>query len=189
MLCIKSKPLYEKAHYFIILYPGRYTLLDNPFTSLLFFNEDFRILTIQNGLADNKVNCIFRDADGFMWFGTDFGFSIYNGSSFKNFTITDSNNHIESIHQLTPQCIGILTEEELYAFNLEQEEFIPIENIEPHTRISGIHSTNDNTCWLLTDKALFHGRLHIQKTAEGKSSHSGSKLSNGKNYKTLPQEA
>lgn len=139
-----------------------------PLQAYSFFNEDFRILTIQNGLADNKVNCIFRDADGFMWFGTDFGFSIYNGSSFKNFTITDSNNHIESIHQLTPQCIGILTEEELYAFNLEQEEFIPIENIEPHTRISGIHSTNDNTCWLLTDKALFHGRLHIQKTAEGK---------------------
>ncbi len=130
-----------------------------PQNAYSFFNEDFRILTIQDGLADNKVNCIFKDADGFMWFGTDFGFSLYNGSSFRNFTIAGSNNHILSIHQLTPQCIGILTEDELYAFDLEQEEFIPIEGIEPHTKMTGIFPTNEGTCWLLTDNALLYGNL------------------------------
>ena len=30
-----------------------------------FLNRDVRLLTIQNGLADNNVNCIHKDKDGF----------------------------------------------------------------------------------------------------------------------------
>ena len=82
-----------------------------PVNGYAFFNDDFHIFTTQAGLADNKVNCIFKDTDGFMWFGTDFGLSLYNGSSFNNFTIAGSNNHIRSIHQLNTECIGVLTDE------------------------------------------------------------------------------
>ena len=41
-----------------------------PVNGYAFFNDDFHIFTTQTGLADNKVNCIFKDTDGFMWFGT-----------------------------------------------------------------------------------------------------------------------
>lgn len=133
-----------------------------------FFNDDFHLLTIQDGLADNKVNCILKDTDGFMWFGTDFGLSLYNGSSFKNFTIPGSNNHIRSIHQLNSECIGILTEEnKLYAFNLQQEEFIPIEGMESYDSITGLCPMPDGTCWLLTDTFLLYGQLHSQTTSNG----------------------
>lgn len=139
-----------------------------PKNGYAFFNDDFHIFTTQNGLADNKVNCIFKDADGFMWFGTDFGLSLYNGSSFNNFTIVDSNNHIHSIHQLNTECIGVLTEEnKLYAFNLQQAAFIPIVGMESYHSITGLYPMSDGTCWLLTDTAVVHGHFFPQLTSKG----------------------
>ena len=36
-----------------------------------FFDKDIRLLTMRDGLADNTIPCIYKDEDGFMWFGTD----------------------------------------------------------------------------------------------------------------------
>ncbi|MGI4749270.1 MAG: hybrid sensor histidine kinase/response regulator transcription factor [Janthinobacterium lividum] len=45
----------------------------------------FSQLDITNGLSNNRVNCIYKDAQGFMWFGTTSGLSRYDGYEFKNF--------------------------------------------------------------------------------------------------------
>src|SRR3954470_9279765 len=45
----------------------------------------FSRLNISNGLSHNKVNCIFKDPEGFMWFGTASGLNRYDGYSFKVF--------------------------------------------------------------------------------------------------------
>jgi len=45
----------------------------------------FDKLTSQNGLSNNKVNCILQDARGFIWFGTDDGLSRYDGNNFVIF--------------------------------------------------------------------------------------------------------
>ena len=50
-----------------------------------FFDKDIRLLTMQDGLADNTVSSICKDADGFMWFGTNNGLSRYDGKIIKNF--------------------------------------------------------------------------------------------------------
>jgi ligand-binding sensor domain-containing protein/signal transduction histidine kinase len=39
----------------------------------------FRQITINEGLANNKVNCIVQDHSGFLWFGTNQGLSRYDG--------------------------------------------------------------------------------------------------------------
>ncbi len=46
--------------------------------------EDFRFLyfTIEEGLSQNSVHCIFQDSKGFMWFGTDDGLNRYDGYGF-----------------------------------------------------------------------------------------------------------
>ena len=62
-----------------------------------------RSLGIENGLSNNAVTCIFRDHNGFMWFGTYDGLNRYDGYSFRIFRniIGDSNslidNHIYTI--------------------------------------------------------------------------------------------
>ncbi len=45
----------------------------------------FSQLDIKDGLSHNQVNCIYKDAKGFMWFGTMSGLNRYDGSTFKVF--------------------------------------------------------------------------------------------------------
>lgn len=54
----------------------------------------FSSLNVNNGLSHNQVNCIYKDAKGFMWFGTMSGLNRYDGYSFKVFrhNLADSNS-------------------------------------------------------------------------------------------------
>jgi signal transduction histidine kinase/ligand-binding sensor domain-containing protein/DNA-binding response OmpR family regulator len=45
----------------------------------------FSHLDFNQGLSNNQVNCIYKDARGFMWFGTMSGLNRYDGYVFKTF--------------------------------------------------------------------------------------------------------
>ena len=45
--------------------------------------------TINNGLPINNVYCAAQDADGFMWFGTDFGIVKFDGQNFTHYYTKD----------------------------------------------------------------------------------------------------
>ena len=45
----------------------------------------FDHLTVKDGLSQGVVICIFQDAQGFMWFGTQDGLNRYDGYSFRIF--------------------------------------------------------------------------------------------------------
>ena len=65
-----------------------------------FFDKDIRLLTMRDGLADNTIPCIYKDEDGFMWFGTKDGLDRYDGISFRTFmkeSGTLGNNFITSL--------------------------------------------------------------------------------------------
>ncbi|MCR8557210.1 response regulator [Mucilaginibacter sp. BJC16-A38] len=51
----------------------------------------FSQLDVNNGLSHNQVNCIFKDSQGFMWFGTASGLNRFDGYTFKIFR-HDANN-------------------------------------------------------------------------------------------------
>lgn len=42
---------------------------------------------MRDGLADNTIPCIYKDEDGFMWFGTDNGLSRYDGKRFRTLSL------------------------------------------------------------------------------------------------------
>src|SRR5690242_3357572 len=46
---------------------------------------EFERLSTDAGLSHNQVNCIFKDRQGFIWFGTFAGLDRYDGSDFKVF--------------------------------------------------------------------------------------------------------
>lgn len=48
-------------------------------------NLYFKKITVQNGLSNNKVNCILQDKRGFIWIGTDDGLNRYDGNNFLIF--------------------------------------------------------------------------------------------------------
>ena len=62
-------------------------------------------LDIQQGLSNNTVRCIYKDHNGFMWFGTRDGLNRYDGNTFTVFRhqFNDSNslisNYIQTLYE------------------------------------------------------------------------------------------
>ena len=48
-------------------------------------NIEFHHITIKDGLANNRVDCMLQDHEGYLWFGTKRGLCRYNGYKFKIF--------------------------------------------------------------------------------------------------------
>lgn len=63
-----------------------------------------RYLGIDQGLSNNAVTCIYRDHNGFMWFGTYDGLNRYDGYSFRVFrniigdSLSLADNHVYCIN-------------------------------------------------------------------------------------------
>jgi len=64
------------------------------FNSLLAQDNEYQFshLDIANGLSNNQVNCIFKDATGFLWFGTFSGLNRYDNYNFKTFKHEDADS-------------------------------------------------------------------------------------------------
>ena len=50
-----------------------------------YFNLNFQNFNSSNGLSGNDVECIYQDSRGFIWAGTRFGLSMFDGTYFRNF--------------------------------------------------------------------------------------------------------
>ncbi len=57
--------------------------------------------SLDNGLPQSSILCMYQDATGNMWFGTQGGVCKYNGNSFRNFDTRHGlgDNHITAIFQ------------------------------------------------------------------------------------------
>jgi len=89
----------------------------------------FSQLDIGNGLSHNQVNCIFKDSQGFMWFGTASGLNRYDGYTFKVFR-HDGNNknsvtddYINKIFEGPDKKLWISTRNGLCFYDPDKEEF------------------------------------------------------------------
>ncbi|HKK68737.1 MAG TPA: two-component regulator propeller domain-containing protein, partial [Bacteroidales bacterium] len=45
----------------------------------------FEKVTSEEGLSHNNVNCVIKDSEGFMWFGTDNGLNRYDGYTIREY--------------------------------------------------------------------------------------------------------
>ena len=88
----------------------------------------FRHYQVEDGLANNTVFSIFRDARGFMWFGTKEGLNRFDGGTFKAFNMTQDNlreakEFVYSIEEGIHQTLWVGTRKGLYEFNEQKETF------------------------------------------------------------------
>jgi signal transduction histidine kinase/ligand-binding sensor domain-containing protein/DNA-binding response OmpR family regulator len=89
----------------------------------------FNRLDISHGLSHNRVNCIFKDSEGFMWFGTLSGLNRYDGYTIKVFrqdlydSSSISDNDIIRIAEDTRGRLWIVNGQRLNIYDPKTESF------------------------------------------------------------------
>ncbi len=89
----------------------------------------FKHLEVKDGLSNNKVNKIFKDSRGFMWFGTASGLNRYDGNEIINYISYDDkgpflNNYITDIQEDHKGRLWIGTNSGYSVYEPETEVFI-----------------------------------------------------------------
>lgn len=141
-----------------------------PFDAVhAFFDKDIRMLTMQDGLADNTIPCIYKDEDGFMWFGTSNGLSRYDGKIVRNFKPAKDYASISSIVRLSDDYLGILSDDTFYYFNRKLETFIPFTTDLSTDRlvVTRVLPAGDSSFWGISGTKLLLYQWENLPNAEG----------------------
>ncbi len=132
-----------------------------------FFEKDIRVLTMQNGLADNTVSCIHKDMDGFVWFGTDNGLSRYDGKNIKNFSADSLYMKVSDIHETGNHLLWQIANGQLYCFDRRMERFIPILSGKKNTGVLDVLMQNDTSFRSIYDDVLSFVSIDNRKDKTG----------------------
>ncbi len=91
--------------------------------------------SIENGLPHNTVFCSMNDADGFMWFGTWYGLTSFDGVKFKSYNNRDDYNadipphKVQNIVEAKDGNLWIKTiDHKLYLFDKHTELYYDVFN-------------------------------------------------------------
>jgi len=83
----------------------------------------FSTYSIEQGLSQSVVNCIFQDSEGFIWIGTQHGLNKFNGYAFEAYTFNPadtssiSNNWVYSVDENKRGNLLVVTKGGLNEFN------------------------------------------------------------------------
>lgn len=133
----------------------------------------FEHLTTDAGLSQSTVQCLLKDSDGFMWFGTGDGLNRYDGYQYQIFKhyLSDSSsicsNSIRSAYEDSQGNLWFGTESGLCRYDKANGCFVNYvndpddpESIPPGT-VQAILETGNNELWLGTIGA---GLVHLDVT-------------------------
>ena len=146
----------------------------------------FDRLSVQNGLSENLVSCIFQDSKGFMWFGTQDGLNRYDGYKFKVFRHEPGNMNslsdyaVNAILEDDSGFIWIATRNGLNKFNPQTEIFKNFQfsknkkNTLSDNFITAIITDTKNNLWIGTKNGLNRLDLKNYKFSEFKNEPSDS---------------
>jgi signal transduction histidine kinase/ligand-binding sensor domain-containing protein/DNA-binding response OmpR family regulator len=90
---------------------------------------EFSSLNINDGLSNNQVNSIYKDARGFMWFGTMSGLNRYDGYGFKIFrhsqgdSLSLNDDYIDGIYPAPDNRLYIKTRNGDNLYDPVKEQF------------------------------------------------------------------
>lgn len=121
----------------------------------------FSVINQKSGLASNNVECIIKDTDGFIWFGTRNGLCRFDGYEIKTYTSSDHQNSLSGNRIL---CIAEDTDQQLWIgtynnglnkFDKTTETFQKY-GIESSIgdRINNIKILSDGSVWICSNQGL-----------------------------------
>ena len=97
-----------------------------PDVCYAFLEKDVHLLNMQNGLADNTVSAVYKDKEGFVWFGTRNGLSRYDGRQITNFEQSNSYPSISNLKEAFDGVLAFVDNGVFSAFDLKKERFLSV---------------------------------------------------------------
>lgn len=123
----------------------------------------FRHYNIENGIPANNISALLQDQKGFIWIGTDYGLSRFDGNQFTFYQKTNplySNFHANSINTICETNTNELwvgTEKGVFIYNQIKDTFTPFtKQTSDETKIMSLitHIIQDKggNIWIATNK-------------------------------------
>ncbi|MEQ9438266.1 MAG: two-component regulator propeller domain-containing protein [Cyclobacteriaceae bacterium] len=106
----------------------------------------FSHLDINDGLSNNQINAIWKDQQGFMWFGTLSGLNRYDGYNFKTYKVDHqdstsiADSYIEKLFEDHQGNLWVRTRQGLNIYNPTQDAFQ--RDIQPYLAQLHINATD-----------------------------------------------
>ncbi len=128
--------------------------------------ESFDRFTVEDGLSQNSVNCIFQDSKGFIWFGTQDGLDRYDGYNFKSYKHNPKNansisdNFIWEIYEDKKGYFWIGTQNGLNQLDAISGNIVRIvndpqnKNTLPHNKIYAVLEDKKGMIWIGTEEGV-----------------------------------
>ncbi len=117
----------------------------------------FQKLETVNGLASDKVYCVFQDSENYMWFGTDAGASRFDGYAFINFDHQRNftANEVFDIFEDSQRRIWFLSENGEFSFYKNDSLFTSIntpsfQNLNIQSQITSIWEAPNGLIYIST---------------------------------------
>lgn len=121
----------------------------------------FEQLNANDGLSNNKVQCILQDKQGYLWFGTVNGLNRYDGYSFKVFennpadSTSLANNDVMSLYQDRKGIIWVGTSTVLSSYNPRTEKFTNYNTLPVNGFIHDFTEDDNDILWIATESGLY----------------------------------
>jgi len=94
----------------------------------------FKHLTADGGLSSNRITCIYRDSNDFLWVGTEMGLNKYDGYQVIQYLQDDrkkgslSDNNVQSIVEDVHKNLWVATKKGLNLYNRATDSFSTFKN-------------------------------------------------------------
>lgn len=128
----------------------------------------FSHLSVNDGLSQNQINCVFRDSKGFVWIGTNGGLNRFDGLGLEIFTKDSPPHSIENnvINALAEDLKGNLwigTGGGVTILNSQTYEFKRLDYTSAASHscgdiyfVSALATDHDGNIWIGTNNGLFY---------------------------------
>ncbi len=115
----------------------------------------FSKLSVENGLSNNEVNVIYKDSQGFVWFGTLLGLDRFDGVEIRPYRdkFPEQVENILAIEEDSKNVMWVGTSEGLYRYKMEIGRFVKVP-MKEQAAINVIRSFGDNLLYIGTNKGL-----------------------------------
>ena len=115
----------------------------------------FSKLSVENGLSNNEVNAIYKDSQGFIWFGTLFGLDRFDGVEIRSYAnkFPDQVENVLSIAEDSEKTLWVGTSEGLFCYKKNIDRFHKI-SLNKQIAINVIQSVGNNQLFIGTTDGL-----------------------------------